>query len=96
VGSHTFRTPEFLGACCGLVDLLAVPQEIPFLCGVIAREIIYRVPRGLSGTRLQAVATLGDQSQRTTKAIALAGPNYARPRRVERIMSNTTSAPSPP
>jgi hypothetical protein len=55
-------TPEFLNACCRLVDLLENPQDIPFLSGLIQREIIYRVLRGRAGARLRAVATLGDQA----------------------------------
>jgi hypothetical protein len=36
-------TVEFLNACCRLVDLLRKPQDIPFLSGLIQREIIYRI-----------------------------------------------------
>src|SRR5580692_7749765 len=39
-------TPDFLNACCRLLDLLDSPQDIPFLSGLIQREIIYRVLRG--------------------------------------------------
>src|ERR1700723_801059 len=62
-------TPELLDACCRLVDLLHTPQDIPFLSGLIQREIIYRILRGPEGARLRAIATLGDQSHRTPKAI---------------------------
>ena len=72
-------TPEFLNACCRLVDLLDKPRDIPFLSGLIQREIIYRVLRGRVGARLRAVATLGDQSHRTAKAIAWITANYAKP-----------------
>jgi AraC-like DNA-binding protein len=71
-------TPEFLNACCRLVDLLDSPQDIPFLSGLIQREIIYRVLRGRAGARLRGVATLGDQSHRTAKAIAWIVSNYAK------------------
>src|SRR5690348_17948696 len=60
-------TPEFVDACCRLLDLLDSPQDIPFLSGLIKREIIYRVLRGRVGTRLRAVATLGDQSHRRSE-----------------------------
>jgi AraC-like DNA-binding protein len=50
---------------------------------VIEREIIYRVLRGPEGARLRAIATLGDQSHRTAKAIAWIRSNYAKPLRVE-------------
>src|SRR5579859_6223919 len=78
-------TPEFLNACCRLVDLLDNPQDIPFLSGLIQREIIYRVLRGRAGARLRGVATLGDQSHRTAKAIAWIAANYAKPLRVEEL-----------
>jgi AraC-like DNA-binding protein len=76
-------TVEFLSACCRLMDLLDTPQDIPFLSGMIQREIIYRILRGPEGTRLRAIATLGDQSHRTAKAIAWIKANYAKPLRVE-------------
>jgi AraC-like DNA-binding protein len=78
-------TPEFVNACCRLLDLLDSPQDIPFLGGLIQREIIYRVLRGRVGARLRAVATLGDQSHRTAKAIAWITANYAKPLRVEEL-----------
>jgi AraC-like DNA-binding protein len=78
-------TVEFLNACCRLVDLLRTPQDIPFLSGLIQREIIYRVLRGGEGARLRAIATLGEQSHRTAKAIAWIRANYAKPVRVEHL-----------
>ncbi len=78
-------TPEFLNACCRLVDLLGNPPDILFLSGLIQREIIYRVLRGRVGARLRAVATLGDQSHRTARAIAWVAANYAKPLRVEEL-----------
>src|SRR5258705_3954140 len=42
-------TVELLDACCRLVDLLNTPQDIPFLSGLIQREIIYRILRGREG-----------------------------------------------
>ena len=78
-------TPEFLNACCRLLDLLDSPQDIPFLSGLIQREIIYRILRGPEGARLRAVATLGDQSHRTAKAIAWIAANYAKTLRVEEL-----------
>jgi AraC-like DNA-binding protein len=76
-------TAEFLGACCRLVDLLQTPRDIPFLSGLIQREIIYRILRGAAGARLRAIATLGDQSNRAARAIAWIRENYAKPLRVE-------------
>jgi AraC-like DNA-binding protein len=76
-------TVEFLGACCRLIDLLESPQDIPFLSGLIQREIIYRILRGAEGARLRMIATLGEQSHRTARAIAWVRANYAKPLRVE-------------
>jgi AraC-like DNA-binding protein len=76
-------TAELLEACCRLVDLLNTPRDIPFLHGLIQREIIYRILRGPEGARLRAIATLGDQSHRTAKAVAWVRTNYAKPLPVE-------------
>jgi AraC-like DNA-binding protein len=76
-------TVELLSACCRLVDLLYTPRDIPFLSGLIEREIIYRILRSTGGARLRAIATLGEQSNRTAKAIAWVKENYAKPLRVE-------------
>jgi AraC-like DNA-binding protein len=78
-------TPEFLNACCRLLDLLENPQDIPFLSSLIQREIIYRILQGSAGARLRAVATVGDQSHRTAKAIAWITANYAKPLLVEEL-----------
>ena len=42
-------TVEFPNACCRLVNLLRTPQDIPFLSGLIQREIIYRILRSAEG-----------------------------------------------
>lgn len=78
-------TVEFLNACCRLVDLMDSPRDIPFLASLIQREIVYRILRGPEGTRLRAIATHGDQSHRTAKAIAWIKANYAAPLRVEHL-----------
>ena len=74
---------EFLDACCRLLRLLETPQDAPFLGGLIQREIIYRLLRSDEGARLRSIATLGEQSHRTAKAIAWITANYAKPFRVE-------------
>lgn len=79
------ESPELRSACCRLVDLLETPQDIPFLSGLIQREIIYRILRGPEGARLRAIATKGDQSHRTAKAIAWLRTNYSKPLRIEEL-----------
>ena len=76
-------TRQLLSACTRLMDLLDTPLDIPFLSDQIQREIIYRVLRTSEGQRLRAIATSGDQSQRTAKAIAWIRENYAEPLNVE-------------
>ena len=78
-------TVELLGACSRLIDLLDVPDAIPFLSNLIQREIVYRLLQGPQGERLRAIATLGDQSHRTARAIAWLRANYAKPLRVEEL-----------
>jgi AraC-like DNA-binding protein len=76
---------ELLDACSRLVDLLDVPQDIPFLASLIQREIIYRLLRSPQGKHLRAIATLGEQSHRTAKAVEWLRVNYAKPLRVEEL-----------
>ncbi|MDR3734425.1 MAG: AraC family transcriptional regulator [Acidobacteriaceae bacterium] len=78
-------TVELLDACLRLVDLLDAPQDIPFLSGLIQRELIYRVLRSPQGRHLRAIATLGEQSHRTSKAVEWLRANYAKPLRVEEL-----------
>jgi AraC-like DNA-binding protein len=78
---------EMLGACCRLLDLLDTPKDIPFLNSLIQREILYRLLRGPLGRHLRAIATLGDQSNRTAKAVAWLKDNYTKPLRVEDLAS---------
>jgi hypothetical protein len=63
-------TPELVSSCCRMMDLLEVPQEIPFFSKLIQREIIYRLLQDSQGARLRAITTLGDQSHRTAKVVA--------------------------
>ena len=76
-------TAELLGAAIRLVDLLDDPDDIPVLNPLIQREIIYRVLRGPEGARLRGIATIGDHSNRTAKAVTWIRENYAQPLRVE-------------
>lgn len=75
-------TAELLMPCSRLLDLLDAPQDISFLSNLIQREIAYRLLRGPQGHRLRAIATTGDQSQKTAKAIAWLRANFAKPLRL--------------
>ena len=76
---------ELLDACIRLVDLLDSPQDISFLGNLIQREIIFRLLRSPQGIHLRAIATLGEQSHRTAKAVSWLRENYAKPLRVEEL-----------
>ena len=78
-------TVDLLKPCSRLIDLLDAPEDIPFLSSLIQREIVYRLLRGPQGARLRAIATLGDQSHRTAKAIAWLRANYAKRLCVEQL-----------
>lgn len=78
-------TVDLLKPCSRLLDLLDAPEDIPFLSSLIQREIVYRLLRGPQGARLRAIATLGDQSHRTAKAIAWLRANYRKPLRLEEL-----------
>jgi AraC-like DNA-binding protein len=74
---------EMLGACSRLLSLLDTPADIPFLSSLIQREIIYRLLRSAQGKHLRAIATVGDQNNRTAKAIGWLRENYTKQLRVE-------------
>ena len=76
---------ELLSACSRLVDLVDAPEDIPFLSGLIQREITYRLLQSPQGKHLRAIATTGEQSHRTAKAVSWLRTNYAKPLRVEEL-----------
>jgi len=76
-------TVDLLQPCSRLLDLLDAPDDIPFLSNLIQREIVYRLLRGPQGERLRSIATLGDQSHKTAKAIVWLRANYSKPLRLE-------------
>jgi AraC-like DNA-binding protein len=78
-------TVGLLGACTRLIELLETPEDIPFLSQLIQREIVYRILRTPQGERLRAIATSGDLSHRTARAIAWLRANYAKPLRMDEL-----------
>jgi AraC-like DNA-binding protein len=78
---------ELLSACIRLVDLLDSPEDIPFLASLTQREIIYRLLRSPQGKHLRAIATLGEQSHRTSKVVEWLRANYTKPLKVEELAS---------
>lgn len=78
-------TVGLLGACSRLIDLLETPEDIPFLSHLIQREIVYRILRTPQGERLRSIATTGDLSHRTARAIAWLRAHYAKPLHIEEL-----------
>jgi AraC-like DNA-binding protein len=78
-------TAGLLDACTRLIELLESPEDIPFLGHLIQREILYRILRTPQGERLRAIATAGDLSHRTARAIAWLRANYAKPLHMEEL-----------
>lgn len=78
-------TEELLAPCIRMVELLATPQDIPFFGRLLQREIIYRILQGDQGGRLRSVATLGDQSHKTAKAVTWLRENFEKPLNVDQL-----------
>ena len=74
-----------LDAYSRLIEILNTPEDIPFLGHLIQREIMYRILRTPQGERLRAIATTGDLSNRTARAIAWLRANYAKPLHMEHL-----------
>jgi AraC-like DNA-binding protein len=80
---------ELLDACLRLVDLVDAPEDIPFLSSLIQREIVYRLLRSPQGKHLRAIATLGEKSYRTARAVEWLRMNYAKPLHIEELATMT-------
>ncbi len=78
-------TVGLLRACSRLIELLGTPEDIPFLGPSIQREIVYRILRTPQGERLRSIATTGDLSHRTARAIAWLRANYAKPLHLDEL-----------
>lgn len=78
-------TVGLLTSCMRLIDLLDTPEDIPFLSHLAQREIVYRILCTPQGARLRAIATSGDLSQRTARAVSWLRDNYTKPLRMEEL-----------
>jgi len=78
-------TTGLLSACIRLIELLDTPEDILFLSHLFQREIVYRILRTPQAARLRAIATSGDISHRTARAIAWLRGNFAKPLRMEEL-----------
>ena len=78
-------TEELLAPCLRMVKLLATPEDVPFLSKLLQQEIIYRLLQGPQGNRLRSVATLGNQSHKTAKAVTWLRENFEKPLNVDQL-----------
>jgi AraC-like DNA-binding protein len=78
-------TVGLLDACLRLIKLLDTPSDARFLSTLIRREIVYRLLSSPQGERLRAIATTGDLSNRTAKAIAWLKSNYKKPLHIDEL-----------
>lgn len=78
-------TAGLLIACTRLIELLETPEDIPFLSHLLQREIVYRILRTPQAERLRAIATSGDLSQKTARAIVWLRTNFSKPLRMEEL-----------
>lgn len=76
-------TTELLEAFVRLTALL--DQPAPYLASLTEREMIYRILCGPQGWHLRAIATHGEQSNRTAKAVEWLKENFSKPLRIERL-----------
>jgi AraC-like DNA-binding protein len=70
-----------------MVQLLETPQDVPFFCTLLQREIIYRLLKGPQGGRLRSVATKADQSYLTAKAVTWLRENFEKTLNVDELAS---------
>jgi AraC-like DNA-binding protein len=80
-------TLELLTPCSRMVQLLDTPQDVPFFCKLLQREIIYRLLQGPQGGRLRSVATKADQSYLTAKAVTWLRENFEKTLNVDELAS---------
>ncbi|MCU1329054.1 MAG: AraC family transcriptional regulator [Bryobacterales bacterium] len=80
-------TPELLSPCSRMVQLLDTPRDVPFFGKMLQREIVYRLLQGPQGHRLRSIATLGDQSYRTAKAVTWLRENFEKTLNVDELAS---------
>jgi AraC-like DNA-binding protein len=80
-------TVELLAPCSRMVQLLDTPEDVPFFCKLLQREIIYRLLQGPQGGRLRSVATKEDQSYLTAKAVTWLRENFEKTLNVDELAS---------
>ena len=78
-------TTELIKCCSRLVELLDAPKDIPFIGKLLRRELTYRLLQSSQGDRLRAIATLGDQNNRSAKVVSWLRTNYRKPLNIDAL-----------
>lgn len=77
--------PEFMDAVLRLVRLIETPRDIPFLSGLLHREILYRLLLGPAGGRFRQLLRLGAKGTRAAAAVAWLRDHFREPLKVGRL-----------
>lgn len=72
-----------LDICRRMVTLLDRPNDVRYLSSLLHREFVYELLKTPQSSRLRAIATSGDLSRQTAKAIAWLKSNYEKPLRMQ-------------
>ncbi len=78
-------TPELLEAVLRLVRLNESPQDIPFLSGLLQREILYRLLTSANTGALRQIVTAGSHTQRVARAVDWVRLNFRAPLRIDEL-----------
>jgi AraC-like DNA-binding protein len=78
-------TVDLIESCSRLVNLLSSPKDMPFMGKLLRREITYRLLQSSQGGRLRAIATPGNQDNRSAKVVDWLRRNYAKPLNIDAL-----------
>jgi len=78
---------DLLKAFHRLVDLLDAPEDIPVMAPLIKQEIFYRLLKSDQGTRLSAIASVGQHGYQISRVVDWLKLNFSQPVKVEDLAS---------
>ena len=87
-------SPQLVGACQRLVELLDAPADIPILAPLLRRELLYRLLTGPHGPMLRQIARGEGRLGQVQQAIAWIREHYARPMSVEALAAQVALSTS--
>lgn len=85
---------KLINAWSRMLDLIEMPDEIPFMAPMIEREIFFRLLRGPQGKVLSQIFGINPRFTQMKNAIVWIRNNYAMPFRVEEIARYAMMSPS--